>query len=409
VGQGILAGIAADVGTPTYVYDAEYVRAQFAALTRALAGAPHRVHYSVKANGNLGILRLLRDLGAGVDIVSGGELYRAHQAGFTGGDIVFSGVGKTARELRGAVDAGVLLVNVESADELTRLDAAAQAAGAVAQVGIRVNPDITVDTPHPYTRTGEGSMRFGVPADQVLPLVERARTMAGVRVAGLGVHIGSQIADTEPYRHAAERLVALVADVRRTGYDGLHFLDLGGGLAVSYDHEPGADVDAWGAIATDAARRTGLALIVEPGRFLVANAGVLLTSVLYRKQSGDKTYVITDAGMTELLRPSHYDAYHRIEAVVPRVTRSVVDVCGPVCESGDFLALDRELDDVESGDLLTVHSAGAYGFVMSSTYNARPRPAEVLVDGARWAVVRERETYQDLVQHEMATPHWRQA
>jgi len=409
VGQGILTEIAAQVGTPCYVYSADHVRAQYAALTEALAGVPHRVHYSVKANGNLGVLRLLRELGAGVDIVSGGELFRARQAGFAGADVVFSGVGKSERELRDAVAAGVLLVNVESSDELDRLDAAAQAAGAVAQVGIRVNPDVSVHTPHPYTRTGEGSMRFGVPGDQVLDLVARARTMRGIRVAGLGVHIGSQIVDTAPYRHAAERLLALVDEVRGTGYEGLHFLDLGGGLAVSYDHQPGADVRAWGAIAADAARRSGLALIVEPGRFLIANAGVLLTRVLYRKQSGDKTYVITDAGMTELLRPSHYDAYHRIEAVVPRATRSVVDVCGPVCESGDFLALDRELDDVEAGDLLTVHSAGAYGFVMSSTYNARPRPAEVLMDGRRWAVVRARESYEDLVQHEMATPHWREA
>jgi diaminopimelate decarboxylase len=409
VGKSVLAEIAAAVGTPAYVYDVGHIRAQFAALDGALAGVPHRVHYSVKANGNLAILRLLRELGAGVDIVSGGELFRARQAGFTGADVVFSGVGKSARELRDAVETGVLLVNVESADELDRLNAVARAAGTVVQVGIRVNPDVSVETPHPYTRTGEGSMRFGVPSDEVLDLVARARTMTGIRVAGLGVHIGSQIADAEPYRDAAERLLSLIDAVRRTGYDGLRYLDLGGGLAVSYNGEAGADVAAWGAIATAAAKRAGLALIVEPGRFLVANAGMLLTAVLYRKRSGDKTYVITDAGMTELLRPSHYDAYHRIEAVVPRPTRSVVDVCGPVCETGDFLALDRELDDVEAGDLLVVHSAGAYGFVMASTYNARPRPAEVLVDGTRWAVVRVRESYDDLVQHELATPQWRQA
>jgi diaminopimelate decarboxylase len=405
----VLTSIAAGVGTPAYVYDAGHVRTQYAALDGALAGTPHRVHYSVKANGNLAILRLLRELGAGVDIVSGGELFRALQAGFSGADIVFSGVGKNEREMQDAVDAGVLLVNVESAAEVDRLDAVARAAGRLVQVGIRVNPDVSVDTPHPYTRTGEGGMKFGVPADEVLPLVARAQAMTGVQVAGLGVHIGSQIADVEPYREASERLLALIEKVRASGCRTLKYLDLGGGLAVSYNGEPGADVQAWGSIATAAARKAGLSLIVEPGRFLVANAGFLLTSVLYRKQSGDKTYVITDAGMTELLRPSHYDAYHRIEAVVPRATRSVVDVCGPVCESGDFLALDRELDDVEPGDLLVVHSAGAYGFVMSSTYNARPRPAEVLVDGQRWAVVRARESYDDLVQHEMATPQWRQA
>jgi diaminopimelate decarboxylase len=402
--------IADAVGTPAYVYSAGAVRTQYQLLERALAGGPHRIHYSVKANGNLALLRLMRELGAGVDIVSGGEMYRALAAGYAGSDIVFSGVGKSERELETACDVGVHLINVESADEVERLSVVAAARGVVAPVGIRVNPNVAVDTPHPYTRTGEGAHKFGVPVDRVVALARRVAALPGLRLVGVGMHIGSQISETEPYQRGVDRLLGLVAEIRAAGVGGdLAYLDLGGGLAVSYDGGVGADVAAWGRIVTGAARSAGLALIVEPGRFLVANAGVLLTRVLYRKRVSGKTFVITDGGMTELLRPSHYQAYHRIEAVVARPTASVVDVCGPVCESGDFLALDREVDDVEPNDLLVVHSAGAYGFVMASTYNARPRAPEVLVDGARWAVVRRRETYDDLVSHELAPPEWRSA
>jgi len=403
-----LSAIADAVGTPTYVYSASVIRARHAALTGALGSTPHRIHFSVKANGNLAVLRLLHGLGAGVDIVSGGELYRARCAGFAGSDVVFSGVGKSDDELRDAIAARVLMVNVESADEVERLDALARERGVVVDLGIRVNPDVSAETPHPYTRTGEGSMRFGVPADAVPALVERTRVLAGVRLVGIGMHIGSQIASTVPYEQAAAKMLAVVAGVRRAGVDTLAYLDLGGGLAVSYGGEPGGDVEAYARVVSGAARAAGLTLVLEPGRFLVADAGILLTRVLYRKRSGAKTYVITDAGMTDLLRPSHYQAYHAVEPVVPRAGRDLVDVCGPVCESGDFLALDRELEAVEPGDLLVVRTAGAYGFVMASNYNARPRPAEVMVDGGRWAVVRVRETTADLVAHESATPDWRE-
>ncbi|HZS61508.1 MAG TPA: diaminopimelate decarboxylase [Gemmatimonadaceae bacterium] len=397
--------IADDVGTPAYVYSAGAIRSQFAAMDAALAAVPHKLHYSVKANGNIAILRLLRSLGSGADIVSSGELYRAQLAGFSGADIVFSGVGKSERELAEAVAAHVLLINIESPREIDVLDRLGRDTGKPVAIGIRVNPEVAVETPHPYTRTGEKSARFGIPYDQVVPLVQRIRTLKGVRLISLGMHIGSQVTDSEPYAKGAERLVALTKQVR----EGLQYLDVGGGLAVSYGDGPSGDVQAFGKIATGAAASLGLSLIVEPGRFIVANAGILLTRVLDRKRSAHKTYVITDAGMTELLRPSHYNAYHRIESVVPKPTRSLVDICGPVCESGDFLALDRELDDVEPGELLAVHSVGAYGFVMSSNYNARTRPPEVMTDGGKYAVVRERETYDDLVRHEVGPADWRSA
>ncbi|HXB25523.1 MAG TPA: diaminopimelate decarboxylase [Gemmatimonadaceae bacterium] len=397
--------IAEEVGTPAYVYSADAIRSQYTAMDAALSAVPHRLHYSMKANGNLAILRLLHSLGSGVDIVSGGELHRALLAGFSGADVVFSGVGKSERELEEAVLAGVLLVNIESPRELEILDRLGRANGRAVPVGIRVNPEVSVETPHPYTRTGEQGARFGIPYDQVQSLVTHLRSLSGVRLISLGMHIGSQVTDSDPYARGAERLVALAKQVR----DGLRYLDIGGGLAVSYGDGPSGDVRAFGAIATRAAAELGLSLIVEPGRFLVANAGVLLTRVIDRKRSAHKTYVITDAGMTELLRPSHYHAYHRIESVTPKSTRSLVDICGPVCESGDFLALDRELDDVGPGDLLAVHSVGAYGFVMASNYNARVRPPEVLTDGGRFAIIRERETYDDLVRHELGPAVWRSA
>jgi diaminopimelate decarboxylase len=397
--------IAEEVGTPAYVYSADAIRSQYTAMDAALSAVPHRLHYSMKANGNLAILRLLHSLGSGVDIVSGGELHRALLAGFSGADVVFSGVGKSERELEEAALAGVLLVNVESSRELDILDRLGRANGRAVPVGIRVNPEVSVETPHPYTRTGEQGARFGIPYDQVLSLVTHTRSLGGVRLVSLGMHIGSQVTDSDPYARGAERLVALAKQVR----DGLRYLDIGGGLAVSYGDGPSGDVRAFGAIATRAAAELGLSLIVEPGRFIVANAGVLLTRVIDRKRSAHKTYVITDAGMTELLRPSHYHAYHRIESVTPKATRSLVDICGPVCESGDFLALDRELDDVGPGDLLAVHSVGAYGFVMASNYNARVRPPEVLTDGGRFAIIRERETYDDLVRHEVGPAVWRSA
>ena len=403
-----LETIASAVGTPAYVYSAGYVREQYARLDAALAGVPHRLHYSVKANSNLTILRLLRELGAGVDIVSGGELHRAALAGFAGADVVFSGVGKTEAELEQALAAGIKLFNVESEGELRLLDAIAGRLGVRAPVALRVNPEVTVDTPHPYTRTGEKGMKFGIPFDEAPSVGDLAESLPHVELAGLDMHIGSQVSSLEPYEQGLSRLLDLVTRFRVTGAS-LRYLDIGGGLAVTYQNEIEADLAGFGAMLAPLIAPTGLELLLEPGRFLVGNAGVLVTRVLYRKRSGGKEFVVTDAGMNDLLRPSHYHAWHRIEAVHASSRRTVVDVVGPVCESGDFFALDREMDDVAPGDLVAIRSAGAYGYVMASNYNSRPRPAEVLVDGDRWRVIARRESLDDLVRQELVSPDWRTA
>lgn len=402
-----LDAIARVVGTPAYVYSVGHIRDQYRQLDGALAPADHRLHYSVKANSSLAILALIRELGAGVDIVSGGELDRAIRAGYRGRDVVFSGVGKTDQELREALDASVLLVNVESEAELNRLDAIARAMSVRAPVALRVNPEVTVDTPHPYTRTGERGMKFGIPYDEALGVARRVLTMPGIALRGVAMHIGSQVTALDPYEAGMRRLLDLVATLREYGAPDLEYLDVGGGLAVTYDNEPPTDPRAFAAAILPHAKVSGLSLIVEPGRYLVGNAGVLLTRVLYRKRSGGREYLITDAGMNDLLRPSHYHAYHHISVTRPRGSRETYDVVGPVCESGDFFALGRTMDAVEAGDLLLIHSAGAYGFVMASNYNSRPRPPEVLVDGDRFGVIRERETYEDLVRHERLAPEWR--
>jgi diaminopimelate decarboxylase len=410
VADGVsLEKIANDVGTPAYVYSAPAIRTQYERLTAALEGVPHRLHYSVKANSNLAILGVLRRLRSGVDIVSGGELYRAESAGFKGKDIVFSGVGKTRRELEEALNVGVLLINVESEDELELLDTIAGEMGVAAPVALRVNPEVMVDTPHPYTRTGVKGMKFGIPFDETLPVAKRAMQMRHIRLIGLDMHVGSQISEFEPYEIGLGRLLQLTSEIRAAGATELEYLDIGGGLAVTYDAEHPIDVEGFGAAVKKLVKPTGLKLILEPGRFLVGNAGVLLTRVLYRKRSGGKEFIIIDAGMNDLLRPSHYNAYHKIEAVTPRGGKVTADVVGPICESGDFFGLHREVDDVEPGDLVVVRSSGAYGFAMSSNYNSRARAAEVLVDRGRFGVITEREDYTDLVRKERLEPDWRSA
>ena len=404
-----LETIAREAGTPVFVYSAGAIRDAYARLDRALAPVPHRLHYSVKANANLAVLALLHSLGAGVDIVSGGELYRARLAGLTGPDIVFSGVGKTERELREALAAGILLFNVESEGELRLLDRVAGEMRLTAPVALRVNPEVSVDTPHHYTRTGERGDKFGVPYGDALAVGMLAFSLPHTRLLGLDMHIGSQVSSVDPYRDGMLRLLELIDDLRAVGAPDLRYLDIGGGLAVTYDSEDPIDLESYAATVLPHAAASGLKLLVEPGRYLVGNAGVLLTRVLYRKEGGGREFVITDAGMNDLLRPSHYNAYHRIDSVRPRGGRIRADIVGPVCESGDFFALGRDVDDVRPGDLLAIRSAGAYGFAMSSNYNARPRAPEVLVDGDRFAVVTAREQYEDLVRHETAHPSWRTA
>jgi len=415
VGEGVLTleglelrAIAAAVGTPAYVYSAAHVRGQYRVLEAALAGVPHRIHYSVKANGNLAVLGLLRSLGAGVDIVSSGELVRALAAGFGGPDIVFSGVGKTRDEMRAALAAGVGSLNVESEEELEVLAAVAQGMGCTAPVGIRVNPEVTVET-HPYTVTGARGNKFGVPQDEAEALALRASRTPGIALRSLAMHVGSQITDTAPFSAGLACLAGLVARLRAAGVTTLTTLDLGGGLGIRYGAtDPPLDVRAYADALVPVVAQLGLRLAVEPGRFLVGNAGVLLTRVLYRKRSGGRVFAVVDAGMNDFIRPSHYQAYHEI-AVDGGAGRPTgpYDVVGPICETGDFFALDRELPVIEQGDLLAVRGAGAYGFVMTSTYNARPRPPEVLVDGDRFAVVRDREAPEDLLRGERVAPAWR--
>jgi diaminopimelate decarboxylase len=402
-----LSTIARAVDTPTYVYSANAVREQYARLSSALNGVPFRIHYSLKANSNRALLTLLKSLGAAADVVSGGELFRAQRAGFPSSDIIFGGVGKTEQEIDAGLAADVLLLNVESEDEVRIVDRLARSRGMIARIALRVNPEITVETPHSYIRTGEKGHKFGIPYDEVRDVARMAASLPNVVLQGLDMHVGSQLSRLDAYHHGIGRVVELLSQLRADGASDLRYLDIGGGLAVTYDAEEPTDLERFAEIVVPAVRGTGLQLIVEPGRFMVGNAAVLISRVLYRKRSGGKELLVVDAGMTDLLRPSHYNAYHRIEAVEAVEGRSRVDVVGPVCESGDFLALDRELEDLRAGDLIAVHSAGAYGYAMSSNYNTRGRPAEVLVDGDRFAIVTQRESYEHLVSQEVLEPEWR--
>ena len=400
----LLQAIADRVGTPAYVYSANLIRAQYHALDDVLKDVPHRICYSVKANSNVGVLRVLRTLGAGADIVSVGELRRALLAGFPPETILFSGVGKTGAELEEAIRVGVGSINVESPAELNALIAAADRVGRPAGVGIRVNPDVATDT-HPYTKTGDKTAKFGVPFDEVVAVARRISEHALLRLHGLAMHIGSQINEVEPYHRGTVKLLELVTAIRASGMSGIEWLDVGGGLGVRYHNEKVPSLEAWADAVARPIKAAGLGLQCEPGRFLVANAGVLLMRVLYRKHAGAREYVIVDAGMTDFVRPSHYNAHHEIIPLSDgRRDEQLMNVVGPICESGDFLALDRKLPEVVPGEVLALLGTGAYGFVMSSTYNARPRPPEVLVDGDRYYVARQRETLEDLLRGEVLEP-----
>jgi diaminopimelate decarboxylase len=402
-----LERIARDVGSPVYVYSAATIRDRYERLDQMLAPVPHRVHYTLKANSSRGVLEVLRELGAGVDVVSGGELRRALAAGFAPADIIFGGVGKTERELAEALDANILLLNAESEAEVRIIDRLAGERGVKGRVSLRVNPEITLDTPHDYIKTGGKGHKFGIPHDNVVQAAELTASLPNVELIGLDMHIGSQLSRIDPYREGTERLASIFAEIRKRGIDTLRYLDIGGGLGVRYDTEQPPDLDRFASLVLPTVAETGLELIMEPGRYIVGNSAVLIGQVLYRKRSGGKDYVVADIGMTELLRPSHYGAYHRIQAMRLHDNTKKVDVVGPVCESGDFLALDRELDDLSPGELLVVCDVGAYGYAMASNYNSRMRPAEVLVDGDKYAVITARETYEDLTRLEIAQPEWK--
>ena len=389
-------------GTPLYVYSEAALLERYRQIEDAFSGIEHLIAFSVKANGNVSILRLLARAGAGADIVSGGELHRARVAGVPPERIVFSGVGKTVVELATALEAGIHCFNVESEGELRALSNLATTMRVAAPVSLRVNPDIESPTPHAYTRTGHLETKFGIPAQDALRLYRLAAGLPGVRVIGLDVHIGSQILDVAPYTLALQAALELVDQLHAEGIR-LEHIDVGGGFGIAYDGEEGPDAQAFASGIVPHLRGRGLKLIVEPGRFIAGPAGVLLTRVLYVKTMGSKTFVITDAGMNDLLRPSHYASYHRVEPAERHAGREIerYDIVGPICETGDFLALDRPLPEPREGELLCIRTTGAYGFSMASTYNARPRPAEVLVSGAAHRLIRRRETVEDLVSAEI--------
>jgi diaminopimelate decarboxylase len=395
-----LAEIAARVGTPCYVYSAREILTNYRAYDEAFGDVPHSVCYAVKANGNLAILKLLAQAGAGFDIVSGGELYRVMKAGGDVAKVVFSGVGKTAAEIDQALEAGIFIFNCESEPELALIDALAHRHGVKARVAVRVNPDVDAAT-HAYISTGKLAHKFGIDIGDAECVYERARGLRNLSIKGVSCHIGSQLLDPSPVMEAVDRVLGLVERLRAKGFEIRH-VDLGGGLGIAYKTgEVAPSIAPFVGGLRERVARCGLHVFVEPGRSIVGNAGVLLTRVLYRKKTGDKEFVVVDGAMNDLIRPALYGAHHEIIPVRESDRgRMRADVVGPVCETGDFLARDREIDEVLPGDLLAICSAGAYGFVQASNYNARPRAAEVLVDGSEWRVVRKRESFEDLVRGE---------
>lgn len=395
-----LSKIAAAAGTPAYVYSRDSILKRYSEYDRAFGDQPHTICYAVKANSNLSILRLLAEAGSGFDIVSGGELFRVLKAGGAPGKIVFSGVGKTAEEIELALSSGIFSFNSESEAELELISRTASRHNLIARIALRVNPDVDAAT-HPYISTGLKEHKFGIDIDEVEGVYERAAKLPGLALESVSCHIGSQILDSSSILEAVGRMVALVERLRAKGLP-IEHLDLGGGIGVAYrDSDSPPEIKKVVQAMCEGVRGHNLHVVIEPGRSLVAEAGVLLTRVLYVKQNGSKRFVIVDAAMNDLLRPSLYKAHHEILPVASgREDRIVADVVGPVCETGDFIARDRELAGVKQGDLLAVMTAGAYGFVMASNYNARPRPAEVLVEGNQWRIVRNRETYDELVRGE---------
>lgn len=406
LGGVALEAIARDAGTPAYVYNAAAIRTRYRQLEAAFAGLPYRIHYAVKSNSTLAVLGLLADLGAGADIVSAGELQRALRAGIPADRIVFSGVGKTAAELEMACAAGLGSINLESADELGQLEriVGRRPAGPPVRVGLRVNPDIPAET-HPYISTGIAGHKFGVGMETARAMAPRIAAHPRLELVTLAMHLGSQILDPAVYAQGARRLVELRGELERQGIRTVRAIDVGGGFGVRYADEVPLEPAALAAALAPVAGGTGVELHLEPGRFLTASAGVLLARVLYRKRSGPKEFVVVDAAMNDLLRPSHYEAHHAVVEVVAhgRPPRRV-DVVGPVCETGDFLALDRLLPEVSPGELLAVLCVGSYGFVMASNYNSRPRPPEILVDRGRFAVARPRESIDHLLAGEVLHP-----
>ncbi len=395
-----LSRIAKEVGTPFYVYSHATLVRHFRALDSAFQSVPHIIAFAMKANSNLAILRLMAREGSGADIVSGGELYRALKAGVPPSKIVFAGVGKNREEIRYALKSGILMFNVESSDELRAIDDVAAEMRTKARVALRVNPDVDPKT-HPYISTGMKKSKFGISADRALEEFKLASSLKHIDVAGVHKHIGSQLTEIAPFVDALKKVLELVEQLKEQGI-GIRYINVGGGLGITYSDETPPEPKDLAAAISPLLRDLKCTVIMEPGRVIVGNAGALVTKVLYQKTSDVKRFVIVDAAMNDLIRPSLYGAFHDIKPVreTPAAKLVTVDVVGPVCESGDFLAKDRAMPEVKAGDLLAVMSAGAYGFVMASNYNSRPRVPEILVRGKEIHVIRERESLADLIRGE---------
>src|SRR5271169_6084887 len=398
--QTPLADIAHSAGTPCYVYSSQTILENFRSYDESLADLSHSVCYAVKANGSLGILSLLARAGSGFDIVSGGELFRVLKAGGEPAKVVFSGVGKRSDEIEYALEQGIHSFNCESEPELALINALATRRGVKARFALRVNPDVNAET-HPYISTGLREHKFGIDIHEAEAVYERARAYGNLEALGVSCHIGSQLLDVNPIFEALDKVLALIQRLRAAGHTITH-LDLGGGLGIAYrEEDPAPEIRTFADCVRKRLQARGLTVMVEPGRSIVGAAGVLVTRVLYRKRNVNKEFVVVDAAMNDLIRPSLYHSHHDIlplrETDRPEI---VADVVGPICETGDFLARERTLANVAPGDYLAIATAGAYGFVLSSNYNARPRSPEVLVEGAKWRIIRTRESYEELVRGE---------
>jgi diaminopimelate decarboxylase len=388
--------IAEEVGTPIYIYSHKTLIRHYRAFSNAFNRYPHIICFALKANSNSAILRLLAKNGCGADVVSGGELYLALRAGIPANKIVYAGVGKTADEIRYSLKSRILMFNIESSDELLSINEIAGDMGIKARIALRVNPDIDAST-HPYISTGLKKYKFGIPIEYAVENYTLAGTLPNVQIVGIHCHIGSQITKISPFVEAVKRILALAKKLKSLGFE-IKYLDIGGGLGIPYDNRITPYPKELAERIIPLIKGSDFILILEPGRAIAGNAGILVTKVLYLKKSTEKEFVIVDGGMNDLIRPSLYEAYHQILPVKKnRRPKVKVDIVGPICESGDFFAKDREINRPLHGDLLAIMSAGGYGFSMSSNYNGRPRPAEVLVKGNKYYVIREREKYKDLV------------
>jgi len=391
--------IAEEVGTPFYLYSYATLKNHFRVFTEAFANVPHIICFAVKANSNIGVLKALIAEGGGVDIVSGGELFRALQAGVDPGKVVYSGVGKRVDEIEFALRSRILMFNVESWQELEVINSCAENLGVMAGIAFRVNPDVDPKT-HPHISTGLKENKFGIDIERSLETYRHARSLKNIEIKGVSCHIGSQVTRLSPFIEALDRLSRLVRQLKSEAFD-IRYVDLGGGLGITYDQEAPPHPTEYAHAILAATRDLDCTFIFEPGRVIVGNAGILVSRVLYTKSNDNKNFVIVDAGMNDLVRPSLYNSYHAIRPVIEESRKEIIaDVVGPICESGDYLAKARKISDFQRGELLAVFSAGAYGFTMASNYNSRPRIPEIMVRDNKYHVIRRRETYDDLIQHE---------